>query len=247
MSNETLSAALDLVSGNVAEIAGIVVVAFLVWRLARRFRPTRSQRRHKRNQVRSYRDLAKIREINPVENPGQCFSWLRKVDPYRFEEMILSELDRRKLRIVRNSSYSGDGGIDGQFYLNGELWLIQAKRYSGFVRADHVWAFEAICAGRGARGLLVHTGRTPKEFQQMKRRVGCVRVISGDELMRFFAGQTVSLTLDDPLTTTPIAIGRPLRAPADIAARNAAPQAGDHIGRMARDGRALATQEPRNL
>lgn len=246
MSNESLSAAFDLVSGNAAGITGIVALAFVGWRLARRFRPTRSQRRHKWNQERSYRDLAKIREINPVENPGQCFSWLRKVDPYRFEEMILSELDRRKLKIVRNTSYSGDGGIDGQFYLNGELWLIQAKRYSGFVRADHVWAFEAICAARSARGLFVHTGRTPQQFQQMKRRVGCVRVISGDELMRFFAGRTVSLTLDDPLGTTPIAIGRPERAAAPAAARNATPIGWQNKGPIPTDGRAYLSQEPRN-
>lgn len=246
MSNETLSAVFDLVSGNVAGITGIIVLAFAAWRLARRFRPTRSQRRHKRNQERSYRDLAKIREIGPLENPGQCFNWLRKVDPYRFEEMILSELDRRKLKIVRNSSYSGDGGIDGQFFLNGELWLIQAKRYSGFVRADHVWAFEAICAMRSARGLFVHTGRTPHEFQQVKRRVGCIRVISGDELMRFFAGQTVSLTLDDPSSATPIDLGRPIRAAASGPKRSPGLNVGDLSVRKPVNGGALASPEPRN-
>jgi len=117
-----------------------------------------------------------------------------RIAPYRFEEIILSELDRRKLKIERNKSYSGDGGVDGRFYMDGELWLVQAKRYKAFVKTEHVAEFAHVCEQHKARGLFVHTGRTPKELLAQKRQMGVVRIISGHELMQLFAGQAVALS-----------------------------------------------------
>jgi restriction system protein len=134
----------------------------------------------------------------PLENPGRVFAYLRKVDPYRFEEMILSELERRQIRITRSRRYSGDGGIDGQFFHEGELWLIQAKRYSNLIKPDHVWTFEAICQRSRARGLFVHTGKTPQRLRSMDRQCGLVRIISGQELLKLLAGHAVSLEPSQP-------------------------------------------------
>jgi restriction system protein len=197
----------------VLALLGVVVVLRLIFGLKRK---TRAEKRHAWNQKRSWADLKRIREIGPIANPARVFAWLRKVDPYRFEDMILSELERRQLEITRNTSYSGDGGIDGQFRLHGALWLIQAKRYKGHIKQEHVWAFDAICQQRGAKGLFVHTGRTPEALRQLKRQCGDVRIISGDELMKLFAGEPVSLELKPAERVSPLAAGAPRLAPTPL-------------------------------
>lgn len=219
MTIELITDILDAFAENFVLIVGICIALVAAWHLRKKFKPTRAQKQHKWNQQQSYRDLTRLRAIDPLENPGRCINWLRKVNAYRFEEMILSELDRRKLKIERNESYSGDGGIDGRFYLNDALWLVQAKRYSGFVKGDHIREFEQICEQHGAQGLFVHTGKTPKNLSHFKRQIGCVRIISGEELMKFFAGKPVSLTVkkvvqpaQDFETIDPIARGAPQTA-----------------------------------
>ncbi len=220
MTIETARAVFEFFTDYAVGATAAVAAGVIAWRFRKQFRPSKAQRRHKRNQARSYLDLAKVREIGPIENPGRVFSWLKKVDPYRFEEIILSELDRRKLKIVRNESYSGDGGVDGRFYLNGELWLVQAKRYTGMIKEAHVLEFDQVCAKHNAQGLFVHTGQTPKNLRSLKRQFGVVRIISGDELMAFFAGRPVKLSLKDPMAqprrpgddctaSDPISRGRP--------------------------------------
>jgi restriction system protein len=210
-------------SWPVLAVLGVVILLRLVFRLKRK---TRAEKRHAWNQQRSWKDLQRVREIGPLENPGRVFAWLRKVDPYRFEDMILSELERRKLEITRNTSYSGDGGIDGQFRLHGALWLIQAKRYTGHIKQEHVWAFDAICQQRGAKGLFVHTGRTPEALRQLQRQCGDVRIISGEELMKFFAGEPVSLELKPAERVSPLAAGAPRLAPQPLPPRRREPVEG---------------------
>ena len=60
--------------------------------------------------------------------------YLRKINPYVFEELLLLAFERRGMRVIRNSRYSGDGGLDGQVLIDGERWLIQAKRYGRTIR-----------------------------------------------------------------------------------------------------------------
>lgn len=193
-------------------LLGLAAVALIAW-AKRKLKPkTKAQRQHAYNEKRSWEDLKLIRSMAPLENPARVFAYLRKVDPYRFEEMILSELARRNLRIVRGESYSGDGGIDGQFYLGKQLWLIQAKRYGKFIKQEHVWALDSICQRRKAKGLFVHTGKTPEALRQMQRQCGEVRIISGEELLKFFAGHAVSLALAEPKPVAPLEAGRPVPA-----------------------------------
>jgi restriction system protein len=187
---------------------GVFVCVMLV-AVLKRPKQTKAQKQHAYNERRSWDDLKLIRSMAPLENPGRVFGYLRKVCPYRFEDMILSELARRGINIIRGTSYSGDGGIDGQFILNGERWLIQAKRYKAYIKEDHVWAFDAVCQRRKARGLFVHTGRTPERLRQMQRQCGDVRIISGEELLKFFAGHSVSLTLAPASPVSPVEAGKP--------------------------------------
>jgi len=181
----------------------------------RRPKQTKAQRQHAWNEERSWKDLKTIRGMVPKDNPARVFAYLRKVDPYRFEDMILSELARRGLKIIRGTSYSGDGGIDGTFYLGKQLYLIQAKRYAKYIKQEHVWAFDAICQRRKAKGLFVHTGKTPSSLRELKRQAGVVRIISGEELLQLFAGDKVSLsaTTPPPPPPTPLQAARPAKDP----------------------------------
>lgn len=57
--------------------------------------------------------------------------YLRKINPYVFEELLLLALERQGLTVVRNASYSGDGGTDGQVIIDDECWLIQPNATAG--------------------------------------------------------------------------------------------------------------------
>ncbi len=107
--------------------------------------------------------------------------------------MILLQLKSRKLLIQRNARYTGDGGVDGRFTVAGQLWLIQAKRYTGMVKAADIMDFALACENEGAYGLFVHTGRTPPAAHTIARESRVVDVLSGDRLMTFFVGDKLRL------------------------------------------------------
>ena len=67
--------------------------------------------------------------LRRIKEPGRQIHYLRQVNPFLFEEMILTALKRHGFKIKRNRRYTGDGGIDGQAWWNGQHYLIQAKRY----------------------------------------------------------------------------------------------------------------------
>lgn len=169
-------------------------IFFCLLILARFLRgPSASQRRHRRKCASADRALATIHSLDPRANPGRLFAYLRKVDPFVFEEMILSELQARNHAIVRNRRYTGDGGSDGAFTLNGRSWIIQAKRYSKHINAADIAAFDLLCRQRGVRGLFVHTGRTGAKARGIERGSPFVRIISGKDLVGLFAGDRISL------------------------------------------------------
>ena len=164
----------------------------LAWRLWRRLRRRKSRRLHSRNQAAAYRRLDKIARPEFAAAPGRILAYLRTIDPFVFEEMILHALQRRGLQAIRNTRYTGDGGIDGRVVLEGRKTLIQAKRYSRHIDAAHVAAFAAICRKEDAWGLFIHTGRT-----------GCsawaagsdprIDIVSGERLINLLLGRPVTL------------------------------------------------------
>ena len=93
--------------------------------------------------------------------------------------------------MVRNASYSGDGGLDGQVIIDGEHWLIQAKRYSRAVSPAHVEDFDRLLLHSGRRGLFIHTGRTGKMSCTLHMASPRLRIISGQRLLAILAGQDV--------------------------------------------------------
>jgi restriction system protein len=139
----------------------------------------RRQSRHKFKIKMASKALDKLREIN---SPAMQFSYIRKIDPYVFEEMILTALSRRGHRITRSRSYSGDGGVDGEVVINGNRVLIQAKRYSGYIKSVHVEHFHKLCEKEKNDGLFVHSGKTGKKAKESSRK-NLVEIVSGRKLL----------------------------------------------------------------
>lgn len=161
-------------------LAGALALAITV------FRPRSvSQRRHHRYQKQAARALLRLPQLR---DDAARITWLRKMNPYVFEEMLLTAMSRQGFRIQRNALYSGDGGADGQVWINGQRWLIQAKRYSDTINAAHVSAFGLLTETERASGLFVHTGRTGEVSREAFLRYPGIRLISGQPLLRLLAG-----------------------------------------------------------
>ncbi|MCO7451724.1 restriction endonuclease, partial (plasmid) [Enterobacter hormaechei] len=73
------------------------------------FRRSVRHRRHKRKQQSARRVLERIKTL-----PGfpQKINYLRKIDPFVFEELLLEGFEAHGFRTIRNKRYTGDGGID---------------------------------------------------------------------------------------------------------------------------------------
>lgn len=135
--------------------------------------------RHRRNVEASRRVLARLAQL-PDE--ARALAYLRKIDPYLFEEVTLSILERRGCVVLRSRSYSGDGGFDGAFYWPGSgRCAVQCKRYSSAISPSHARDFGA--ALRGRLGLFAHTGRTGEASAEALGSPG-VHILSGSDLAR---------------------------------------------------------------
>lgn len=140
----------------------------------------------KRRRNRHYRNISTgnrvIQKLNAIEHDGAKLNYLRKVNPFVFEELVLTAFSKNGYTIIRNKRYTGDGGIDGKVVKNGQLYLVQAKRYSTSINPQHVIDFnEAINRVNASGGYFVHTGRTGEKSHQ--NRQGNIEFISGSKLL----------------------------------------------------------------
>jgi restriction system protein len=135
---------------------------------------------HRRRERQARRNLLKLAEI---PEPGHKLAYLRRIDPFVFEEMILETFQQRGYKVKRNSRYTGDGGIDGRVWLDGELFLIQAKRYAGHISAAHVQEFCNLVASHGCKGFFIHTGKTGGSSRLLADSQNNVWIISGGKLL----------------------------------------------------------------
>ncbi|WP_019025499.1 MULTISPECIES: restriction endonuclease [unclassified Thioalkalivibrio] len=120
-------------------------------------------------------------EVGSHSHRARVLSYLRKIDPFTFEEMLLEAFKRAGFPIKRNKRYTGDGGIDGRVRIDGVWCFIQAKRYSSYVSAQHVRDFQALCDRMRTPGLFIHTGRTsPGTRALFQDHAGTVLVTGGE-------------------------------------------------------------------
>ena len=128
-----------------------------------------------------------LKKLRTIDHPSGQFAYLRKVDPFVFEELILEAFNRGGLKIKRNRRYTGDGGIDGKVKINGRYVLIQAKRYSGYINNNHVTLFSKLCKDKRQLGLFIHTGKTGKGSYHQQS--GEVDIVSGSRMLDLILGR----------------------------------------------------------
>ncbi len=139
--------------------------------------------RHKHKIQKASVILEKIRAFEGEAVEARIFGYLRKIDPYVFEELLLTAFEQKGYKIIRNKKYSGDGGIDGRLIDNkGRLIYVQAKRYKGHIKKSDVLDFstKVIRDKKCYRGYFVHTGRTGKSLLHSNEFVD---VYSGNKLI----------------------------------------------------------------
>jgi len=137
------------------------------------------KQQHVYNRINAHRFLKKLKAF---KTPQEQFYYLRGLDAFVFEEMILTSLKRCGFIIIRNDGYTNDGGIDGRAYYKDQHYLIQAKRYKGHIKAQDVDEFAKICKRRKGKGLFVHTGKTGDKAKESAKSKG-VEIVSGVRLL----------------------------------------------------------------
>ena len=134
--------------------------------------------RHRWNIRQARKVLAKVRTF---EHDGQIVAYLKKIDPYVFEEMVVQLFHESGFWVWRTPSYSGDGGVDGKAFHPDTGWcLIQSKRYGRAIRTQHVHDFLGIVGKK--RGCFVHSG-TSTDAIRAHLKGSPVRMLSGTNLV----------------------------------------------------------------
>ncbi len=135
-----------------------------------------------------------LQKVRNFANDGQVISYLRKLDPFVFEELLLLAISENlNCTVIHNDKYTGDGGVDGKFILHQgnskKLYLIQAKRYSSHINHHDVLKLSREVENQKAfRGLFIHTGRSGKQAFANTYKYQNVEIVSGQklvELVRF--------------------------------------------------------------
>lgn len=143
--------------------------------------------RHKVYQRKAHRVLKKIRSFSGDKKNAQIFSYLRKINPFVFEELLLHCFESKGFQVIRNKRYTGDGGIDGQVIdQENNLILIQAKRYSSSIDPQHVEDFSQLVKHhkKAKKGYFIHTGKTGAQARILFNINNHVDLISGESLIQ---------------------------------------------------------------
>jgi restriction system protein len=161
-------------------LLGALLLLFL---FPRNYKP-----RHVFNRWVAKKHLARLKSIS---NTAQKFGFLRGVNPYIFEEMVLTSFERAGCKVKRSTRYSGDGGKDGEVKVAGRWHYVQSKRYQSHIKVQHVAVFRALCEKHKVCGVFVHCGRTSKG--SWSALGNDVAMISGNKLMRLLVEHRMPL------------------------------------------------------
>lgn len=138
--------------------------------------------------------LIKLRNFEDENKEIRILSYLRKIDPFVFEEMLLTCFKERGLKIKRNKRYTGDGGIDGRIWIKRKMYFIQAKRYKSYINKKHVEDFINLCQKKKKKGLFIHTGKTGAKSKELFYQSNDIYVISGNLLISLILKRSISLS-----------------------------------------------------
>lgn len=159
----------------------ILIVTFIIVKFI--FKTDFKKKRHERKIITGEKVIVKLNSFTGAYKNQQILTYLRKMDPYAFEELLLSALALKGFKIVRNKSYSGDGGIDGMFIDNEKVYLVQAKRYSNLIKTSHINDFAFLVSEKkAAGGYFIHTGKTVVKSYQIYKNSN-IQIVSGQKLI----------------------------------------------------------------
>ncbi len=134
-----------------------------------------------------------IRDRITVVQLPEALAILRKMNSYAFEELLLTCCQSQGWQIERNFRYTGDGGLDGRVTIAGRLYLIQAKRYRGYINLKHIRDFNQVIQREKAYGgFFIHSGKTGELAKELLREYQ-ISLLSGQRLVNFVLGQTLKV------------------------------------------------------
>lgn len=163
--------------------AMLIALAIMLLLAIPAYKYGKSKRRH---EVKLKQAKAVFKKIKTIKSFPQSIAYLRKIDPYVYEELILHALKTTGYKIKRNKKYSGDGGIDGKVWIKGKLHYVQAKRYSKYINKAHVEEFNFITKRDKVGGLFIHTGITGKGSKA--EIASHVKMVSGENMVKLIKG-----------------------------------------------------------
>ncbi len=140
---------------------------------------------HQRRIKQASRLLRLFNQQDFRHQPTSFFAYLRKIDAFTFEELLLLAFKARGCKVIHNEAYTGDGGIDGMvIFPDKTRWAIQAKRYSTYIKLEHVKALsQVVKAQRLQGGIFIHTGQTGgRVYPYLGKEI---LLISGQRLHQF--------------------------------------------------------------
>lgn len=133
--------------------------------------------------------LKRLRDRITVVQLPEALAILRKMNPYAFEKLLLTCCHEQGWKIKRNFKYSNDGGIDGRVTIANRLYLIQAKRYWGYINPQHIQKFHRVIQQEEATGgFFIHTGKTGEMSKELLREFH-ITLLSGQKLVNFVLGR----------------------------------------------------------
>jgi restriction system protein len=128
-----------------------------------------------------------LRRLHKIKHPAEKMLKLRTIDPFVFEEMLLTAFKKRGYKIKRNKRYTGDGGIDGMVFIKGHWHAIQAKRYTNHINLKDVKKLSQICRRDQLKGLFIHTGKTGAKSREAAQQCPLIQIISGDKVLKLLS------------------------------------------------------------
>jgi len=165
---------------NPKKVSKKLNVKQLLKKLFKKFHPNKRHYYTKKAAIKVYKKLQNINNFSAMIN------YLRQINPFVFEELILYAFKKKGMKIYRNKRYTGDGGIDGKVRFHKKLILIQAKRYTNYINLNHVRDFAELCTRKRKNGFFIHTGKTGDGSKKILESYKNVRIISGQYLLELF-------------------------------------------------------------
>jgi restriction system protein len=146
--------------------------------------------------------LANFRKSKAKFSIPQRFKYLRDIEHFLFEEILLTTFEQRGYKVIR-TKMTRDNGSDGYVFINGKKIVIQAKRYSGQIKRSAVIEFESLIQSEKdvAAGLFIHTGKTSGPVLKMFHDSQDMVLLSGlQRVISFIDGGDITI-FSQPLKT----------------------------------------------